>query len=593
MWGFSVPGYEENNQHFSPCSLRWVAPVLRAKSGLCFRSKNELQALCGNGIVEEKEECDVGFVEKDQEEKCCDENCQFKPNVTCSDFNAPCCKDCMVANSSIVCEQKNELTCSGGAFCDGRNLDCPPPSYLPDNTSCVDLGKCQGGRCLNFCQLRGIKEKKTLKPCLCSQNTTAMCRRCCLEEKGDDKGECFPTSVVQENERTCQIGKCDKGECVKVVQQLSHRIFLFIQRLNTDQLVEFMKSNIVGTVIILSLVVWIPVSCIVSCADKRKRKQRDKFRERLRKANQEAQVKDYRIRNSALRTPTVTKSSQITGNKAQLQQRITGGPVSGRLPTVRETTRDGAAGSKGKPQGGHGAQSGQKPYGGYGPQSGKGPPSGSGTLRAPRPPSGSRTPSGPRPPSGIGTPRMPRPPGGSGTPSGPRPPGGIRTPSGTRPPSGRGALSGQEGPRVLNEIGLSGFHETPVDVVSHSTSPRPISMPANKSHNARRVHSDSSSDTGSQRCRSQESPDTLQHHSGRSSASVDPHKHISSDAGGHKLALLDQYHSRRASAHNRKDSKGSDTGSPKGEKAGWFQHPSDALNRHEDEGGKGDGGPCP
>lgn len=45
--------------------------------------KNELQALCGNGIVEEKEECDVGFVEKDQEEKCCDENCQFKPNVTC------------------------------------------------------------------------------------------------------------------------------------------------------------------------------------------------------------------------------------------------------------------------------------------------------------------------------------------------------------------------------------------------------------------------------------------------------------------------------------------------------------------------------
>ncbi|XP_070185615.1 ADAM 17-like protease isoform X3 [Littorina saxatilis] len=322
MWGFSVPGYEENNQHFSPCSLRWVAPVLRAKSGLCFRSKNELQALCGNGIVEEKEECDVGFVEKDQEEKCCDENCQFKPNVTCSDFNAPCCKDCMVANSSIVCEQKNELTCSGGAFCDGRNLDCPPPSYLPDNTSCVDLGKCQGGRCLNFCQLRGIKEKKTLKPCLCSQNTTAMCRRCCLEEKGDDKGECFPTSVVQENERTCQIGKCDKGECVKVVQQLSHRIFLFIQRLNTDQLVEFMKSNIVGTVIILSLVVWIPVSCIVSCADKRKRKQRDKFRERLRKANQEAQVKDYRIRNSALRTPTVTKSSQITGNKAQLQQSV-------------------------------------------------------------------------------------------------------------------------------------------------------------------------------------------------------------------------------------------------------------------------------
>ena len=40
--------------------------------------------------------------------------------------------------------------------------------------------------------------------------------------------------------------------------------------------VEFMRANIVGTVIVLSLILWIPISCIVSWKDRKmKREERE------------------------------------------------------------------------------------------------------------------------------------------------------------------------------------------------------------------------------------------------------------------------------------------------------------------------------
>ncbi|XP_070184464.1 ADAM 17-like protease [Littorina saxatilis] len=334
MWPYAVPGYEENNQFFSPCSKRGIAPVLRSKSGYCFRnvvekentvdpSKDEgkVKSLCGNGIVEENEECDIGFPEEDVEDKCCNRDCKFKPGAQCSDFNSPCCKECFIASSSVVCEEKNELACKGEAFCDGKTLNCSAPSLL-SNTPCIDKGQCYSGRCLNFCQLRGLSESKTLKPCLCTQNTTAMCRRCCLEiMQNDTKGECLPTAVLQEDGRTCATGTCDEGVCAKIEQDLAHRIFKFIKFLTADSLVEFMRTNIVGTVIVLSLLIWIPASWIVSCVDKRQvvenenDLQRWLSRERSLMGIQRDQMKDFVIKNS--RFTSVLNASHINGTREQ------------------------------------------------------------------------------------------------------------------------------------------------------------------------------------------------------------------------------------------------------------------------------------
>ncbi|VDO51072.1 unnamed protein product [Onchocerca flexuosa] len=60
---FSVSGYDENNNRFSPCSRRLIGKVLSKKANICFEP--EMSAFCGNGKVENDtngfaEECDVG-----------------------------------------------------------------------------------------------------------------------------------------------------------------------------------------------------------------------------------------------------------------------------------------------------------------------------------------------------------------------------------------------------------------------------------------------------------------------------------------------------------------------------------------------------
>lgn len=72
MFARATSGDKKNNRAFSPCSLKSVREVLTAKArGTvvgCF--KEPKQALCGNGVVEQGEECDCGW-EGDCEDKCC------------------------------------------------------------------------------------------------------------------------------------------------------------------------------------------------------------------------------------------------------------------------------------------------------------------------------------------------------------------------------------------------------------------------------------------------------------------------------------------------------------------------------------------
>ncbi|XP_076458644.1 disintegrin and metalloproteinase domain-containing protein 17-like [Babylonia areolata] len=321
MWPYAVPGFEDNNKFFSPCSKRYIAPVLRSKSSFCFRefvvkvdpgnqtdsgSEGDFKGLCGNGIVEKGEECDVGFTEEGEADSCCTNKCRLKPGAMCSDFNHACCQGCQVANSTVLCEAKNSLACKDESFCNGIDLDCPAPGKLSDDTDCLDMGKCYNGSCLNFCALLGVERGKTMTPCLCVQNATAMCRRCCAEVGADRrKGECLPTKVVLRPGRTCHMGSCnDNGVCVKDEQQLALRIFSFIKSLTVSKLVEVMRTNIVGTIIILSLLIWIPASWVVSCVDKRKIVQEEDYiqrwvsRENSILGRSREDLSNFRIKNS-------------------------------------------------------------------------------------------------------------------------------------------------------------------------------------------------------------------------------------------------------------------------------------------------------
>lgn len=263
MYPYAVSGYETNNQKFSPCSKKYISNVLKSKAYSCFSVMEEQFSFCGDGKVNasRNEECDPGFLDE-HEDPCCTDKCLLKPQAKCSPANHECCtKDCRISKKGEIC--RSTIGHAGGcvytSFCDGMNLVCPEAAKKPDNTPCLDKGKCFNGVCLSYC------ESRDMQPCICD-NITDACRRCCMH-----KGVCKPINYRDNlpNGRPCVQGYCVQGVCKKAVKNLVHRLFSIFEIITSDRLVEFMKSNIVGTVIVFSLILWIPSSCVVSYYDKK------------------------------------------------------------------------------------------------------------------------------------------------------------------------------------------------------------------------------------------------------------------------------------------------------------------------------------
>jgi len=103
MFARATSGDKQNNRNFSPCSLKSIKPVLLAKARGpkgCFKGIKHIfkfcmilllpsfssfypepqTALCGNGVVEDGEECDCGWAEDCQEECCWPQRNEFPAN---------------------------------------------------------------------------------------------------------------------------------------------------------------------------------------------------------------------------------------------------------------------------------------------------------------------------------------------------------------------------------------------------------------------------------------------------------------------------------------------------------------------------------
>uniref|UniRef100_A0A667YYR3 ADAM metallopeptidase domain 17a n=1 Tax=Myripristis murdjan TaxID=586833 RepID=A0A667YYR3_9TELE len=259
MYPIAVSGDHVNNKRFSNCSKISIGKTLRFKAPVCFKERNS--KVCGNSRVEEGEECDPGLLHLN-DDPCCTADCRFKPGSQCSDRNSPCCRKCMFERAGKRCQEPISATCKGMSSCTGNSSECPPPENAPDGTICVDSGLCRDGECNPFCEAT-----QNLQSCACNE-TEDSCKVCC---RGKD-GTCSPfiksegTFLFLRKGKPCTVGFCDEGgKCMKQVQDVIERLWDFIDKLDINTFGKFLADNIVGSVVVFSLIFWIPLSILVHC----------------------------------------------------------------------------------------------------------------------------------------------------------------------------------------------------------------------------------------------------------------------------------------------------------------------------------------
>ncbi|XP_076759487.1 disintegrin and metalloproteinase domain-containing protein 10 isoform X2 [Xylocopa sonorina] len=186
MFARATSGDKRNNNRFSPCSLSAINPVLNSKARSpkgCFTEPQV--SLCGNGVVEEGEECDCGW-EEDCRDSCCfpqrryppagETPCTLTPRSNCSPSQGPCCTAGCELRIGNKCRDDNG--CRDASFCDGKSPYCPPSINKPNKTICnrelvCFMGECTGSICLAY----------GLESCQCipgpNDPPTKACELCC------------------------------------------------------------------------------------------------------------------------------------------------------------------------------------------------------------------------------------------------------------------------------------------------------------------------------------------------------------------------------------------------------------------------------
>ncbi|KAK3922858.1 ADAM 17-like protease [Frankliniella fusca] len=283
MYTYSVSGYDVNNKCFSPCSLKSIRKVLQAKSGRCFSEPEE--SFCGNLRVEGDEECDAGLLGTEDNDNCCDKNCRLRKSqgAVCSDKNSPCCHNCKFMQTGLKCREAQYATCEQESRCTGNSADCPRSPPMPDGTNCLERGQCRGGKCIPYCETQNLQScmcdiRKGVSKTIQKEDLANACKRCCRQNLNDT---CFPVEPqdMLPDGTPCIQGFCNKGVCEKTVQDVVERFWDIIEDININKLLIVLRDNIVGAVVLVSAIIWIPASCLISYIDRRQRKEEQKYQE--------------------------------------------------------------------------------------------------------------------------------------------------------------------------------------------------------------------------------------------------------------------------------------------------------------------------
>ncbi|KAM9833210.1 disintegrin and metalloproteinase domain-containing protein 19-like isoform 2-T2 [Syngnathus typhle] len=138
---------------FNACNMRELKSYLSSGGGKCLFNEPNTKAMyggqrCGNGYLEDGEECDCGEEEECTSPCCNANNCTLKAGAECA--HGVCCHNCKLKSPGVLCRAPSGQ-CDLAEYCDGKTESCPANFYLVDGTSCAD-GKayCYTGMCLTL-----------------------------------------------------------------------------------------------------------------------------------------------------------------------------------------------------------------------------------------------------------------------------------------------------------------------------------------------------------------------------------------------------------------------------------------------------------
>ncbi|XP_062945511.1 disintegrin and metalloproteinase domain-containing protein 10 isoform X2 [Cynocephalus volans] len=200
MYARATSGDKLNNNKFSLCSIRNISQVLEKKRNNCFVESG--QPICGNGMVEQGEECDCGYSDQCKDDCCFDANqpegkkCKLKPGKQCSPSQGPCCTaQCAFKSKSEKC--RDDSDCAREGVCNGFTALCPASDPKPNFTDCNRHTQvCINGQCAG-----SICEKYSLEECTCAssdgKDDKELCHVCCMKKM--DPSTCASTGSAQWN----------------------------------------------------------------------------------------------------------------------------------------------------------------------------------------------------------------------------------------------------------------------------------------------------------------------------------------------------------------------------------------------------------
>ncbi|XP_034050390.1 disintegrin and metalloproteinase domain-containing protein 12-like [Thalassophryne amazonica] len=194
---------------FSSCSKKDLTASFEKGVGMCLFNMPEVKVLyggqkCGNGYVEEGEECDCGEPEECMNPCCNATTCALKGDAICA--HGQCCHDCQLKPAGTPCRESSN-SCDLPEFCTGTSPHCPANVYLHDGHTCHNVdGYCYNGICQTHEQqcitLWGQGAKPA--PGICFER---------VNSAGDPYGNCGKDSKGSFAKCEAQDAKCGKIQC--------------------------------------------------------------------------------------------------------------------------------------------------------------------------------------------------------------------------------------------------------------------------------------------------------------------------------------------------------------------------------------------